>query len=197
MSGKNSLLADIIKQMFENEPDETAYTIEQIAQFAIGDHKLTAIARDWVSATLSRARQRMEKYDGITFIPVTRHYFDAYYGKRPPRSKTEAKKCIAGVGKNGKTIGIRKIWVGYGNDAMAFVWLWQGFKSGGNKWRMVVDRLLAGYDKGEVTQAMAKRALEQGYTKLLPSNRASFSRLLPVAVQQSLQLENGKEGTKE
>jgi hypothetical protein len=189
MSGnKTMLLADIIKEMFANNPEEAAYTIEQIAEFAIGDHKLTAVARKWVFDTLPRARQHMEKFDGMTFIPVTRYYFETYYGKRPPRNKYGAKKCIAGVGRNGRTMGIRKIWTGHTNDAMAFVWLWQGFKSGANKWRMVVDRLLSGYDKGAVTEAMAKGALEKGYAKLLPVNRTSFAALLPASVQQSLQL---------
>src|SRR5215472_1873365 len=191
MSGKNALLAEFIKEMFQQEPNQTAFTIEQIAQFAIGDHKLTAIARDWVFESLPRARQRMEKYDGITFIPVTRYYFEEYYGKRPPRSKLEAKKCIAGVGKNGKTVGIRKIWVGYGNDAMSFAWLWQGFRSGGNKWRLVLERLLAGYNSGAVTEAMAKNTLEKNYERLLPRDRSLFVRLLPFTVQQSLQLDNG------
>jgi hypothetical protein len=190
MSGiKGKILGDIVKDMFDSDRDGTTLTIEQIAKHSIGNGKVTIVALEWVHGMLRAAREYLESEHGETFIPVTQYFLDNYYGERPPRSEDEARKCVAGNGgKTRKTVGIRKIWIGYKNDAMAFIWLNHGFKSGGNKWRKVVNRLLAGYSAGAVTDAKAQQALELNYHRLMPNDRKTFIALLPFTTMQKLTL---------
>lgn len=181
MSGKNTrvtILGDLIKELIERNADETAFTITEIAQLVVGGNRMSKLAERWVFDILPRVRQRLERVYGMTFIPVTEYYFEHWYGDAPPSTMDEARRCVAGVNGEGRTFGIRKIWIGHKDDAMAFVWLEQGFKSGANKWRKVADRLLAGHEYGEVSSKAASKMLAS-YDKLLPQNVTLFRKLLP------------------
>jgi hypothetical protein len=182
------IMADALKEMIENEPNKQAFTLTEIAQHISGRRKPNAQALQWVLEELPKARRRLEDLEGMAFIPVTTFYFEHYYGRRPPRSDNGAIKCVAGIGFGGsrKTVGIRKLWIGYQNDGMAFLWLRQGHKSGGGRWKHTTDRVLDGFAKKQLTKKFAKEMLEDGFVVTLPDDRKTFSQLLPQAMQQKL-----------
>lgn len=181
-----SVMADALKEMFEKDPKETAFRIDEIARYLLGGRKPDAAAMQWVFDELPKARRRLEAVGGMAFIPVTDFYFAEYYGKRPPRTDNGAVRCVAGLGKAQKTAGIRKLWIGYKNDGMAFVWLTQGQRSGGGKLKKTTNRVLDGYAKGHLTKEFAQRMIEVGFAGILPDDRKTFAALLPQATQQNL-----------
>jgi hypothetical protein len=180
------VMAETIKSMLASKPRTTAFTIDEIARHAVGGRKPKAETLQWTRRELLKARRRLEEADGIVLIPVTDFYFDHYYGKRPPRSDNGAKKCVAGLGIGRKTAGIRKLWIGFKNDGMAFLWLRQGYKSGGSKWKKTTDRVLAGFSKGQLTKAFAASMVKDGFVWTLPTDRKTFNALLPEAARHKL-----------
>lgn len=185
--GKIAVLSDVILELMDRKPDDIAFSIPEIAQFAVGPRSgMGALAEKWVSDGLARARQRIERTKGMTFIPVTEYYFEHWYGSPPPDTFPEAIKCVAGVkcivGEGfGVTAGIRRLWSGHKNDLLAYVWINQGYKSGGNKLRKTTDRLLQGFNNGEVSKKEAQATLVAGYSRVMPTDRATLLKLLPQA----------------
>jgi hypothetical protein len=80
------------------------------------------------------------------------------------------------------------------NDTISLVWLEQGYKSGGNKWHLVTNRVLGGFKAGALSEARARTLLENNFHVLMPDDRATFLRLLPATKQVTLMLNGGGNG---
>jgi hypothetical protein len=187
MGYARKLLGEAVKQMFEGK--EEAFRIRDIATVALG-RRPVRYDEYWVAATLTRTREWLERNEGITFVPVTEYYFEYFDGTAPPRDEYEAKKCVAGLGRGHGTAGIRRLWpkAGNKNDLISLAWLEQGYKSGGNKWYLVTNRVLLGYKAGALTEVRARSLLEDNFHRLLPYDLVTFRKLLPLTRQMTLML---------
>lgn len=189
MALARQLLGEAVKQIFDGSPRKAAFRISEIATVALGRRPMRH-DEYWVASTLTRTREWLERTEGITFTPVTDHYFRHYNNGAQPRSEAEARRCVAGVGRSRGTVGIRRLWPkGRTDDLISRIWLEQGYKSGGNKWHLVTNRVLVGYNLGALTKSCARTMLEDNFHRLMPNDRSTFLKLLPIERQGQLMLD--------
>jgi hypothetical protein len=83
----------------------------------------------------------------------------------------------------GQTAGIRRLWSGFKNDLIAYVWINQGYRSAGSKLSKTTDRLLQGFNNGSVSKKEAQATLAAGYSRVMPKDHATLVKLLPEATK--------------
>jgi hypothetical protein len=173
-------LADTIKDTFSTCPlSQLAFTIGYIAE-AIW--KKPSLAQEaLVSYHLTAARRIFEDKENDSFIPVTDYYFENYTDRRQPKSRDEAKLCIAGWGIGQYTVGIRRMRAKHpgSNDWLTNLWLERLKITACAAGHRFAARVGIAYNNGAITKELATRHLQEGGLILLPDDRVTLRKLMP------------------